>query len=293
MGSPPAPAIEVSVALALFAILAPPLIDGVERKIRASIHSRIGPPIVQTWLDIAKLFSKEIKLPRGAELVALTTILSTVIAFSLGVLLSVFACMGLTSVPYVVTVLVLAVSVHALSLATGCVSFNPFASIGTFRKVMLSMVNEIGLMLSVALALLSRSIPGTKGTALLCLSTAMMLVAVFASSGRLPYDIHEAEPEIASGTLIELSGPLLALEIYSHLVERWALAALPIYVSIVPIIGNPVLNALAIAVGSTVLWCCFATTSALLGRSRADLAVKSLGTIYALSTLAWVGVWIC
>ena len=120
----------------------------------------------------------------------------------------------------------------------------------------------------------------------------MMLVAVFASSGRLPYDLHEAEPEIASGTLIELSGPLLALEMYSHLVERWALAALPIYVSVLPLISNPILNAVAMAIGSTVLWCCFATTSALLGRSRVDLAVKSLGTIYTLSTIAWVGLWI-
>ncbi len=292
MGSPPPAAIAVSVALALFALLAPPLIDGVERKIRASIHSRIGPPVTQTWLDLLKLLSKEIKLPRGAELAAFTTALGAAIAALLGVLLSLFASMNLLSVPFVVTVLVLVVSVHALSLATGCASFNPFASIGSFRRVVLSVVNEVGLVLSVALALFSRGVGGAKGWALLGVSTAMMLVAVFASSGRLPYDLHEAEPEIASGTLIELSGPLLALEMYSHLVERWALAALPIYVSVLPLISNPILNAVAMAIGSTVLWCCFATTSALLGRSRVDLAVKSLGTIYTLSTIAWVGLWI-
>jgi len=284
---------SLAAALAAASFLLPPLLDGVERKIRAAIHSRIGPPLTQTWFDILKLWSKEAKLPRGAELAGLTVLIGLSIALALAATLSTFAAFGLVGVGPVVAVMVMVFALHSISMATGCASSNPFATIGSFRRVFLNVVNEVGLALSVALALVSRwFIPSWKGWALLGISTGMMLVACFCASGRLPYDIHEAEPELASGTVIELSGPLLAAELYSHLIERWVLAALPFYVSLAPFLPSAWARCLALVLGSSGLWTLFAVTSATLGRSRADLALRSLGAIYTASTIAWVGVWL-
>ncbi|MEM4844591.1 MAG: NADH-quinone oxidoreductase subunit H, partial [Ignisphaera sp.] len=48
----------------LLYIFLPPLLDGIERKIRAKIQTRYGPPtILQTWYDIIKLSSKELRIP--------------------------------------------------------------------------------------------------------------------------------------------------------------------------------------------------------------------------------------
>jgi len=284
---------SLAAALAVASLLLPPLLDGVERKVRAAIHSRIGPPVTQTWLDILKLASKEAKLPRGAELAGLTVLISLSIAVALAASLAAFTAFGAVGVGPVVAVMVMLFSLHSLSMATGCASSNPFAAIGSFRRVFLNVVNEVGLALSVALALASRwFIPGARGWALLGVATAMMVVACFSSSGRLPYDIHEAEPELASGTIIELSGPLLAAELYSHLVERWVLASLPLYVSLAPFVSTPWLRCLLLLAGGACAWMCFAIASAVLGRSRADLAIRSLGAIYTASTIAWVGIWL-
>ena len=43
-------------ALVMFAS---PLVEGVMRKVKAIVHSRQGPPIVQPYLDLAKLLVKE------------------------------------------------------------------------------------------------------------------------------------------------------------------------------------------------------------------------------------------
>ncbi len=283
----------IALALTLVSISAPPLLDGIERKVKATIHSRVGPPVLQTWFDILKLLSKEIKLPKGAELVGLAVFIGVSIAIVLTVLLSIFVTIGLTGINAVVMVMILLFSLHSLSMTVGCISMNPFATIGSFRKVFLNIVNEVGLALSIALALISRQyLPSPKGLALLVLATAMLIVASFSSSGRLPYDIHEAEPELASGAIIELSGPLLAAELYSLTLERWVLASLPIYVSVIPFLATAWARALCLALGSTAIWIAYGVTSALLGRSRVDLAIRSLGAIYTASTIAWVGLWL-
>lgn len=41
------------------ALLLSPLYEGVLRKVRAAIHSRIGPPITQPYWDLLKLLGKE------------------------------------------------------------------------------------------------------------------------------------------------------------------------------------------------------------------------------------------
>jgi formate hydrogenlyase subunit 4 len=46
----------VNVGLAL---LFAPLLDGVMRKLKAVVHSRKGPPLTQSYIDLFKLLGKE------------------------------------------------------------------------------------------------------------------------------------------------------------------------------------------------------------------------------------------
>jgi formate hydrogenlyase subunit 4 len=46
----------IVVPLMLLAIS--PLLDGLARKIRARLHSRVGPPLIQGYLDLVKLAGK-------------------------------------------------------------------------------------------------------------------------------------------------------------------------------------------------------------------------------------------
>lgn len=277
-----------SILLTLALVAMPPLIDGVERKVRASIQSRIGPPIIQTWLDLMKLLAKEIKLPESSELAALTALLSVVISVALLCCLAVFTAVRMVSVGAALAIVMLIASLHGLSLLTACTTANPFAAVGSFRRVALTIVNEAGLLLSIALALYSIQI-SSRSLVPLAISAAMLAISGFANSGRLPYDLHEAEPELASGTVIELSGPLLAAEIYSHLAERMALTALPMYVLFAALAKNLVVRCLGFLAGSIGLWLVFAVTSTVLGRSRVDLAIRSLGAVYASMAIAWTG----
>src|SRR5512139_2827862 len=51
--------IGVSILNLFFALVLSPLLEGSARKLRAMVHSRIGPPILQPYYDLAKLLGKE------------------------------------------------------------------------------------------------------------------------------------------------------------------------------------------------------------------------------------------
>ncbi len=56
------PAVETVVKALLYlaiVLFASPLLEGVMRKVRALIHSRQGPPVIQPYFDLAKLLVKE------------------------------------------------------------------------------------------------------------------------------------------------------------------------------------------------------------------------------------------
>ncbi len=280
------------------ALLLPPVLDGVERKIKAKIHSRIGPPtIMQTWYDIEKLFSKELKLPRGAELSLMTILAGFVVALCFAAALSYSVSFTGLSPPMLALLLVLAVTLHSLSVVSASATSNPFAVIGGVRLVVLAIVNEIGMALSAALTLYSTYLytaSGGKTLPLLILSALMLFIAIYVACGRIPYDIHEAEPELAAGALIEFSGPALGMYLYTHFIERFLLKCFAMYLVLYPILANlgPLLSSAIILGSATLLWAIYATVSAILGRTRLDLGVKFLAASYTVLTVLWVVIWL-
>lgn len=223
------------------------LLDGVERRlIKARIQSRVGPSIFQTFYDIIKLVRKGVIVPATSSAFFL---IAPSIAFAMSVA-------SLMLIPYcldnplgfdgdIIMLVYLLTSVSIVMVLGGAASGNPFSEVSCSRELSIIPSSELLLAFSLAtLAVKYGSLNIVKistrpvYTASLILTYAALLYYVFIKSARTPYDIAEAEPEIASGYMIEYSGFLLALIILSNLVKRFVVTSLFVVVSLGPLINH-------------------------------------------------------
>ncbi len=279
-----------------FALL-PPLLDGVERKVKAKIQTRYGPPtILQTWYDLMKLWIKELKIPTSSESSFLLVSLSFLTAITaLYPLAYMIVTLHTQFEPLLLALpLTLVASSHGLMLITSTSTSNPFAIIGSYRSVILTLLNEFGLIsgsviaIYTGLRLLTNHTLST--TMIYLLSLVILLFSTYVGGGRLPFDIHEAEPELASGILIELSGKLLALYIYTHLLIRYVLTLLMSVALIAPltlVIATPTALPLTLLI-SFILYIAYGMIAVALGRTRVDIGVKTLFIYYLIALIVLV-----
>ncbi len=276
----------VSVTAFLFL---PPLLDGIERKIRALIQSRIGPPtVLQTWYDIRKLLVKELKIVKGSEysiILLSLSLISVVMCFITLAFLLIFS-----EIKYVALAIVLISAIHILNIASSISMSNPFSIIGASRAIALVMVNEIAFIFSAVILAIAPAMNIYKRYISIVLSSLALAIALYIGGGRIPYDIHEAEPELASGMIIEFSGPLLALYIYNHISLRFAQSlffALLLINALFPL-SNILFSIYSTVLTSIALYMIFAIISIILGRTRVDIGVKTLIHIYSILLLTLV-----
>ncbi|MEM3141610.1 MAG: NADH-quinone oxidoreductase subunit H [Zestosphaera sp.] len=284
--------------------LLPPLLDGIERKVRAKIQSRFGPPtFLQTWYDLFKLGVKELKIPLSGESAVFLVMLSLLVAL-MSLYAVVYVVLTLTNIDLIVLAmfLVLVVTSHSLGLVASATTSNPFALIGGYRSILLAVLNELGLIvgsfLSIFLGLKLVTHYSVSTLATYLLSLAILFVATYVSSGRLPFDIHEAEPELASGILIEFSGKVLGFYIYSHLLIRYVLSLLVAVALISPLtlfFPSLLVAFLISLLLSTLLYIAYGVVATLLGRTRVDIGVRTLFIYYlivltVLVIFTWIGI---
>ncbi len=201
-------------------LLLSPLFEGVMRKTRAVIHSRQGPPVLQPYYDLMKLFVKETSevqdnlIGRYAPLVCLASIMAAALFTPVGVA----APLGFAG-DAIVLVYLLTVSAICIMLG-GMATGSTYAYIGSCREMMLIMVVEPVL----AITLITGAIKS--GTLLLggitdwyaaqgltlsmVVAGVAFLFAAQAETAKLPFDLAEAETELMEGPLIEFSGRSLA-----------------------------------------------------------------------------------
>jgi len=223
----------LNVAAALFLS---PLCEGIMRKLRAAIHSRIGPPVTQPYWDLLKLLGKEDLRSTGGIVYA------SLPAFTLGsaLLLATLIPMG-TAAPLafagdMIVVIYVAAMSGVLLMLGGFASASPYASIGSSREMMMLLSVEpiLAIALSVgAFKAKNLAIGGIANWQIQngpCISMAIGGVAFFlalqAVAGKLPFDIAEADQEIMGGPLVEQSGPRLALFRWTMWVKQMVLAFL-------------------------------------------------------------------
>jgi len=224
--------LPVVLALALLnvaiALLLAPLYEGVLRKLKAALHSRIGPPLIQPYLDALKLLGKEdLRTVGGAAYGLLPTL-----ALGSVLLLATLVPMG-TAPPLgfagdIIAVLYVAGMSTALLIVTAYASGSPYAGVGGSREMMMLLVVEPVVAVTLVVGAVKAGTLSTGGilswnaehgpSISMLLAGVTLFLALQAQAGKLPFDIPEADQEIMGGPLVEQSGPRLAL-------FRWTLWA--------------------------------------------------------------------
>lgn len=263
-----------------------PFFDGFTRKIRALIQSRIGPPPLQSYYDIIKLMGKEDLKSTINPLFRLSPYLSII---SIGMASLLIPIIELTPplnfwgdiflFIYIITVVGIAI------IITASASENPFAYIGASRKMMLHLSVEPIL----AIALITGAINAgsfkigdivswyySNGPNVsMLLSTVCVFLSLQALIGKIPFDISEAEQEIAEGVLIELSGPKYACVKWANMSRQvlFCLVFTQIFVPW-PFSENSLLNILIALIKVTGIIFVSTLIEALNPRLRIDQALK-------------------
>ena len=218
----------------VFALAVGMLFKGIDRRVEARLQRRVGPPLVQPWLDVAKLLTKETLIPRTACKSAF--LLAPVVGFA-----GMAVCAAFIPVPGVfqglfnmgdLLVLFYLLPIPAIAMMLGgSASSSPFGAVGFSREMLMMLAYETPLlMVLLAVAMLVGKCAGT-GAEFSLLNVVgwqlengsigfnpIMIPAFVAylmflpgTLGVAPFDIPEAETEIIEGPLLEYGGPLLAL----------------------------------------------------------------------------------
>jgi NADH-quinone oxidoreductase subunit H len=199
----------------------------VDRKVTARVQYRVGPPWYQPFADTIKLLGKEVVVPAGARTtgflimpgvgLAAATLASTILW--LVNLDPTTSFVGDT----IVTLYIMTIPALALVIG-GSASGNPLGILGASREMKLMFGYELPLVMAVLTTVVKvGSFSFEKilihqeynGVMLGSVSGVIaFIVAIFCAQAKLgfiPFDIPEAETEIAGGTHIEYSGAPLAV----------------------------------------------------------------------------------
>ncbi len=231
------PIIGVSLLNLFMALGLSPLFEGVARKLKALVHSRIGPPVIQPYYDLLKLMGKEDIQPRGMHFARIVVW----VCFAGIATAALFVPMGTGKAPlgaagdsvffiYIVTF------VAAGLIMTAAASGNPFAFIGASREMMLQLTVEPVLVIALVTAALNARSFGIGDMVVwyhfhgfsmsMLIVTVPLFLALQAQVGKLPFDMAEAETEIAGGLFIEQSGPTYALLRWTMMAKQMIIASL-------------------------------------------------------------------
>ena len=223
--------IESIVPAALFLVLAPVfggLLAGADRIVSARMQGRVGPPLLQPFYDVAKLFRKQ---TRQINPVAEPLLLGHVTFMALtGALI-------LSGTDLLFTAFVFALGALFLVLAAGSTE-SPYSFAGAERELVILLATEPFFILM--LAAICKVTGESTFAAVLASPTQVALVLpgivlafLFVATIKLrksPFDIsmsHHAHQELVSGLTADLSGRQLA---WVHLAHWYESALLALFV---------------------------------------------------------------
>ena len=246
------------------------LYRGIDRKLVAHMQGRVGPPIVQPFRDVQKLLMKENIIPDGAIswLFNAAPFLALISSGSLLLFIPLFGQPALLGrYGDVILVFYLLIIPSLAFVVGGFASSSPYATVGAQREMIIMMSYEAPLAV-VVLGIAWRTSQVTAANPFLMSTIAqypiwnllgpvgvvgallMLLTLVVVTVGeaaKVPFDIAEAETEIAGGLLVEYSGRNLSLFYLSDVIKAFAMSSLvvalfiPYNLSPLVGIGTPVL----------------------------------------------------
>lgn len=259
--------------MSVFGIAAGLWFAGIDRVLAARMQARIGPPIRQPFLDMAKLLHKQNIVPanaipwlfNGAPLLALASAITILLYLPMAA----FQFLPVLNLHGDLVLIMYLLLMPALAMVAGGLSSgSPYATIGAQREMVTMIAYELPLASTViafawkfarlglanpfSLATVSANpvwtLVGPIGFMGLLLLLATMILVVPGELGRIPFDAPEAETEIAGGLLVEYSGRNLALFYLSLAVKTIVVTALIValffpwnYTDLIPITCCPFL----------------------------------------------------
>jgi len=226
------------------------LYRGVDRKLVARMQGRVGPPIVQPFRDVQKLLMKENIVPDGAIpwLFNAAPFLALISTGSLLLFIPLFGQPALLGrYGDVILVLYLLIVPSLAFVLGGFASSSPYATVGAQREMIIMMSYEAPLavvvlgiawrisqvteaanpfMLSTIAQYPIWSLLGPVGVVGALLMVLTLIVVTVGEAAKVPFDVAEAETEIAGGLLVEYSGRNLSLFYITDAIKAFAMVSL-------------------------------------------------------------------
>jgi len=227
----------------IFSVLVGGILSWSDRKITARVQFRKGPPFLQPFYDLGKLFYKETILPKyGAKF---TFLAAPVFALFSATMANVFILLpvffpdagfkeDLIVIFYLLTIPSLSFIIGALA------SGNPIGAIGASREMKLIIAYELAFILALAAIVIKTDMSitisdiltkqQTDGAFIGSISGVILFIVILfviqAKLALVPFDMAEAEAELAHGIFIEYSGTAYAIIKMARYIMLFALPSL-------------------------------------------------------------------
>jgi ech hydrogenase subunit B len=209
---------------AVIAVIVAPLIGGllrgIDRKLTAHMQGRIGPPIIQPFYDVIKLFGKKPMVAGGAQL-----------AFAYAYLALIITATVFFALRQDLLVVLFILFFGSLCLPIGALSVkSPYSQFGGHRELLQFLAYEpILLLAAIPIALKSGGFTianifeyGQPLLPPLWITFIALLIVLAIVMRKSPFDISSSEhahQELVRGVVTEYSGPYLALIELGHWYE--------------------------------------------------------------------------
>lgn len=238
-----------TIGITVIAIVVGLSFKGVDRKIAAHMQARIGPPLRQPFWDIGKLLVKDSVVPENA--VTWLYHLAPIVALASTVTLLLYIPLAgydpiLQGHGDIILLLYLLIIPSLALVIGGLSSGSPYATIGAQREMVTMISYEFPLAIAVIAVVWKLSdtftgnvftlsfisshpiwaevgVLGVIGVILILLA---LLIVLPAELSKIPFDVSEAETEIAEGVLVDYSGRNLAMFYLADGVKTFALTSL-------------------------------------------------------------------
>ena len=214
------------VAMAIFVPLLGLLFMGIERKITARIHNRMGPPVYQQFIDVMKLFAKRENISHNwvfdiGPIFAVVGVLVTMLFIPMGG----FQLLSFEG-DLIVIMYLMVISGLGMALGAGA-SGNPNAGVGVMRALVLMMAYELPFVLTLLSVMIyydttslaeivERQGNGAWAILILPLSALVADLCLQGQFGEKPFDQPIAPHEVATGPMVEYGGKYLSMLFIWH-----------------------------------------------------------------------------
>jgi NADH-quinone oxidoreductase subunit H len=232
-------------ALGIGALFSTFLLIWGERKLLARLQDRLGPNrlgpfgILQTVGDFAKLVTKEIIIPSGADKVIFLLAPMLVVMSVVGAWAVIPFAPGFIGTDINVGVLYI-VSVGGIGILgimlAGWASNNKYSLLGAFRAVAQLVSYEVPMVLVLLIPVMLTGSMGLGAiveaqspipyVVLAPLAALLFYISSLAENGRAPFDLMEAESEIATGFNIEYTALMFGMFFVAEFLHAFAVSAL-------------------------------------------------------------------